>query len=357
MKRLIAAALAAPVIVTLGVAVAASGSGALTPASNQLNCLPSAGPNSGLSSLSPPQLGHAKTIYDVSVQLRLPPKAAVIAISTALQETGLKNMANSSVPESLAIPHEGVGADHDSVGLFQQRPLPPAGAGSWGTVLELMTPTVSASKFYNKMVTVSGWQTLPVSQVAQAVQVSAFPDAYAKHEPLATAIVNAVTGGSLTCTGGAISAGGWTKPITGPINSGYGDRGGVLHAGIDFGAPKGTPIRAASNGIVLVSTCNANAGGAPYSCDVDGSETIGGCGWYVDLLHADKTVTRYCHMVQRPAVRVGQAVAAGQIIGLSGSSGNSSGPHLHFETHLGNPGTNQNSVDPRLFLAQRGVSL
>ena len=62
-------------------------------------------------------------------------------------------------------------------------------------------------------------------------------------------------------------------------------------------------------------------------------------------------------MLSRPMVDVGQTVAVGQVIGLIGSSGHSSGPHLHLESHLGSPGTNDNAVDPVPFFHARLVDL
>lgn len=130
------------------------------------------------------QLGHATTIAEVAVSMRMRPRerAVTVALATAMQESGLKNYANRNVPASLRIRHEAVGQDHDSVGLFQQRPLPPHGNGSWGTVAELMDPPTSARKFYKALKRVDGWQHMPVTAAAQAVQRSAFPYAYAQHE-------------------------------------------------------------------------------------------------------------------------------------------------------------------------------
>jgi murein DD-endopeptidase MepM/ murein hydrolase activator NlpD len=58
-------------------------------------------------------------------------------------------------------------------------------------------------------------------------------------------------------------------------------------------------------------------------------------GWYVDITHAGGIVTRYCHQLVQPYVHIGQHVNAGDVIGISGSSGHSSGPHVHFKVHLG----------------------
>jgi hypothetical protein len=105
-----------------------------------------------------------------------------------MQETNLYNLANTGLPESENIPNDGTGYDHDSVGLFQQRP-----ASGWGQVDELMDPATSAHKFLQALEQVDGWQNMPVTEAAQTVQGSAFPDAYAKHQDTAEAVVDALT--------------------------------------------------------------------------------------------------------------------------------------------------------------------
>jgi hypothetical protein len=142
-------------------------------------------PVAGLTQL---QMDHARTIVAVGQRLKLPKRAYVIAVATAMQETNLRNLANPALPSSLYIKNDGVGFDHDSVGMFQQRP-----ASGWGAVNELMYPSIAAERFYRALARVPGWDKMPLTWAAQTVQGSAFPDAYAKHEMSATAVVNALT--------------------------------------------------------------------------------------------------------------------------------------------------------------------
>ncbi|MFG1928925.1 M23 family metallopeptidase [Cryptosporangium sp. NPDC048952] len=146
----------------------------------------------------------------------------------------------------------------------------------------------------------------------------------------------------------AVSAQGWTVPALGHVGSGFRTPDRPGHAGVDIIVPRYTVIRAASAGIVVTSLCNASSG----NCDVDGSPAVKGCGWYVEIAHTTGLTTRYCHMVERPAVVVGQSVETGQPLGEVGSSGNSSGPHLHFETRL-----NGDAVNPIPFMAAHGAPL
>jgi hypothetical protein len=137
--------------------------------------------------LSLAQTTNAATIVEVTRRRNLPRQAAVVAVATALQESDLHNVASSAVPESLKYPHEGVSVNLDSVGLFQQRP-----SQGWGTVAQLMDPRYATGKFFDKLVQVGGWQNLTVTDAAQAVQRSAFPGAYQKHENTARAAVAAL---------------------------------------------------------------------------------------------------------------------------------------------------------------------
>jgi murein DD-endopeptidase MepM/ murein hydrolase activator NlpD len=308
-----------------------------------------------VASLGQEQTRNAAIIISVGQQMKVPPRGWVIAIATALQESELINLGNL-----------GARNDHDSLGLFQQRP-----SQGWGTPAQIMDPAYASRKFYERMLQVANWQTRPLTDVAQAVQRSAFPDAYAKHEGRATQIVNALTGGAaraagsattvsdLTCAQpGQIAASGWTQPVLAAIVSGYRTPQRPSHFGVDLGAPRGTPIRAAAGGIVTLVRCYAvTPAGAWWGCGQDGSPSILGCGWYVEITHADNVITRYCHQGVPPKVTVGQRVAAGDIIGYVGSTGNSSGPHLHFEVHLNGDRSNAGTVDPVPFMRDKGAPL
>ncbi|WP_373310555.1 hypothetical protein [Asanoa iriomotensis] len=137
--------------------------------------------------LTQAQMNNAATIVKTGVNMGIPERGLIVAIATAMQESNLYNLANTGLPESLNYPNEGTGYDHDSVGLFQQRT-----STGWGTVEELMTPAISASKFFAALQQVFGWQNMSIAGAAQAVQVSAFPDAYAQHEGAATTVVEAL---------------------------------------------------------------------------------------------------------------------------------------------------------------------
>jgi murein DD-endopeptidase MepM/ murein hydrolase activator NlpD len=150
------------------------------------------------------------------------------------------------------------------------------------------------------------------------------------------------------------AAGAWTSPVPAGLVSAFRTVARPTHDGVDLGAPRNTPIRAAAAGRVIRVVCNVSKG----TCDVDGNRTLKGCGWYAEVQHAGNVVTRYCHMVRRPSVRVGQSVGRGQILGYVGTSGSSSGPHLHFEVHTNAPpATRANAVNPVWFLRARGIYL
>ncbi len=114
--------------------------------------------------------------------------------------------------------------------------------------------------------------------------------------------------------------------MNGPITSGFGLRWGRLHAGVDIGVGFGTPIRAAAAGTVSYAGW------------------LGGYGNLVVVEHGGGLATAYAHQ-QRIYASVGQTVAQGDVLGEVGSTGNSTGPHLHFEVRI-----NGSAVDPLGYL-------
>ncbi|GAA2520282.1 M23 family metallopeptidase [Pilimelia columellifera] len=129
---------------------------------------------------------------------------------------------------------------------------------------------------------------------------------------------------------------GYAHPMPGAaVTSCFGQRWGTLHAGIDFAKPSGTPIQSVKAGRVVAAGWN-----------------YGGYGISVMVKHDDGYLTHYAHM-SRKAVQAGQRVAAGQTLGYEGSTGDSTGPHLHFEVHKGM----WNQVNPTGWLRARGVNI
>lgn len=120
------------------------------------------------------QAVNATTIAAVGKRLALPNHAVTVALATALQESGLHNLDFG---------------DRDSLGLFQQRP-----SQGWGTPAQIMSPRDAAAAFYRRLVRVPGWQAMPLTVAAQAVQRSAKPDGYAQWDPQARLLARALTG-------------------------------------------------------------------------------------------------------------------------------------------------------------------
>jgi hypothetical protein len=139
------------------------------------------------SQLSAEQRGNAEVIIGVAKGMGLPPRAWLIGLATAMQESGLRNL--------------GYG-DRDSLGLFQQRP-----SQGWGSPAEVTNPVHAATAFFQHLRQVPSWDRLPVTVAAQTVQRSAFPDAYSRWEGLAAQLVSALAGVSdpTGCGSGAVN--------------------------------------------------------------------------------------------------------------------------------------------------------
>ncbi|SHF80672.1 hypothetical protein [Geodermatophilus nigrescens] len=122
--------------------------------------------------LSGEQWTNAQTIAAVGKERGLPERAIVIALATAMQESTLRNLDYG---------------DRDSLGLFQQRP-----SQGWGTPAQVQDPVYAAGQFYDRLVRVPGWDTMRLTEAAQLVQRSGFPELYQQHEPLAAALTAAL---------------------------------------------------------------------------------------------------------------------------------------------------------------------
>ncbi|WP_341715727.1 hypothetical protein QQG74_17060 [Micromonospora sp. FIMYZ51] len=123
--------------------------------------------------LTDEQTGNVKEIIAATKKAGMDERAAVVSIATALQESKLENLG-----------HLGDRNDHDSQGLFQQRP-----SSGWGTVEQITDPQYSTTAFLKGLKQVDGWQEMPLTEAAQTVQVSAHPFLYAQWEQQAADLV------------------------------------------------------------------------------------------------------------------------------------------------------------------------
>ncbi|MEJ3746624.1 hypothetical protein WEI85_25450 [Actinomycetes bacterium KLBMP 9797] len=129
------------------------------------------------------QMANAATIAAMGIRQQMPERAVVVALATAFQESKLENL---------------TGGDRDSLGLFQQRP-----SQGWGTPEQIRDPRYSATKFYGALKRVRGWEAMRITDAAQRVQRSAFPEAYEKWADNSTVLAKALLGkatGAVACS-------------------------------------------------------------------------------------------------------------------------------------------------------------
>ncbi|NLT54924.1 MAG: C40 family peptidase [Actinomycetales bacterium] len=219
---MIAAAALAPLILALGIALTATGSGALDPppALGSVLCLDQATPGTPATppvtvvagvTLDAEQWRNARTIRDVGIALGIPTQGLMIAIATAMTESGMRNLAYG---------------DADSLGLFQQRP-----SAGWGTPEEIQDPVRSSTSFFRALQKIPNWEELPLTVAAQQVQRSAYPDRYAVWEPLAGSMIVALSRVEVLCAALDVDT-----PLDGDITA---------HLPPGFTLPATTPIRVA----------------------------------------------------------------------------------------------------------------
>ncbi|RYP88650.1 hypothetical protein EKO23_01810 [Nocardioides guangzhouensis] len=305
------------------------------------------------------QLANAQTVIAVGQGMNVPARGVLIALAAAHQESRFQNYANdglgrdlepeqAGVERSLSLPHDAVGSDHGSLGIFQQQwPW-------WGSIPDLMDPAASSRKFFMRLMSVRGWQEMSVTAAAQAVQRSAYPDAYADDEAIAASLM-----GRADLTSGSVEEASWTSGSEGgpcvepatfsgrvvsplPASARFTDQrnfggSGQLwsrgHTGTDLSTACGTPVVAANDGVVSIETDQAWAGK-----------------WLVKVgVGEGRLHTWYAHM-QSVSVVQGQRVRAGQKIGAVGSLGNSTGCHLHFEVHPQGGSIYEDDEDPSKWL-------
>lgn len=208
------------------------------------------------------QIPNARTVQVTGVAMKVPAHGQIVALATALQESGLRNLDYG---------------DRDSLGLFQQRP-----SQGWGTAQQVRDPVHASTRFYEALLKVSGWQSMTVTEAAQAVQKSGFPDAYAEWEPLATALQKAIA--KSLSTESSASKGDeneQTDSVAGECGTGEdGAKFGPIPAG---SVPKGYKIPAdAPKSIRTAIRWGLGQLGAPYqwggACtDPHGQDPMGRC--------------------------------------------------------------------------------
>lgn len=364
-KVLATIAAAATAVVLLAVLVlAAAVDGAISCASNAITGL-----------LSPiikvqEQLDNWLLINKIGVELGIPKEKRVVALAVAYQESDAKNVEFG---------------DRDSLGLFQQRP-----SQGWGTREQILDPVYSTTKFYQTMLGIKGYESMNPLPLALAVQRPSYaaytspdhnfnswlddatsfvnqvesgiiPKLNPNNEGVPTAeetqqandkaslcriAVEGFAGGLQDAVGKLVPSfnssdtpGKLGMPLENPVvSSEYGmrfhpiDRVWRLHDGIDFAAPCGTPLYASAAGVIRMA------------------EFRSGPGYYTQIDHGGGVDSGYAHQTGfAPGIRTGATVERGQLIGYVGTTGKSTGCHLHYRVFFGGSGLDD-TVNPRPFL-------
>lgn len=310
-------------LVIVLVIASAGGSSTTAPCVVDDDQLSVAGASSSTAGLDEQQRNNAAQIVSVGRSIGANDRALTIALMTAFQESNLRVLANDRVPASLNLPHEGVGSDHDSLSLFQQRP-------GWGGIADRMDVDYTVRAFFGGpdgpnhgsprgLFDVRGWEVMGLGEAAQTVQVSAFPSAYAKWEDEATALV-AELSGMLNCSSGGTIGGEIALPLKGDmrVTSGFGPRNlngkPGWHQAVDLVPARGTvcgvPVYAIRPGEVIASYY-----------------------MFLTVRDSDGYTVSYLHMYQADrTVKVGDFIQAGQQVGLIGDEGSATGES--FGCHL-----------------------
>lgn len=263
------------------------------------------------------QMKNAQTIASVGKSMGMSARDIQIGIMTAIAESMLRNVNYG---------------DRDSLGLFQQRP-----SMGWGTPAQVTDPVYASRKFFSSLKGITNRDKMTPWMAAQSVQRSAFSDGsnYRVQWNEATAIYKALLAGARGAGGGYVPGpGGRFKPINRGVTSGlHGTDTG--YPAVDMAAPTGTPLYAVSDGVISKSydIRGYEPRRAAYGLPQDGYRSYG----RVIYLKTDAgPEVLYAHLSRR-SVNAGQRVKGGALIGRSGGTGNSTGPHLHFGSRGASP--------------------
>lgn len=327
------------------------------------------------------QLSNAAYIMDAAQALGLDQAAQILGVMTAMGESSLKNI---DYGDNAINPN---GTVADSIGLFQQQ-------SSWGSTADRMDPTTSATLFYKRLETVSGWQNLEPTIAIHRVQGNADPYHYAPYQSPATAIVNALGGGTaaVAATTAPIdpSAAPTASQTAVALTGGCGDGSTVLPLKAPFDrtstfGPRSQPTEGASSwhpGYDLQTRISGTSSGASgYSCGSPiyaaqaGTVTVAS-GYTISVKSAQGYTISYLHMYPPDMkVKPGDSVTAGEQLAITGTNGPSTGCHLHIQIDKAGSTNAQVSalkdahddgdpdayaattVDPNQFFALFGVTL
>ena len=244
-----------------------------------------------------------------------------------------------------------VATDHDSLGIYQQRPS----QETWGTAAQIVDPVHAINKFYDHLVKIPADQRAQMALIDIGIKVQIpDPDAYKRswqwNDVAKDIVATYMSGGSddpsgVICSESAgVSTGDWQLPLTKDsycTSDPYGMRWhpilGVwrLHAGLDMACNNGDPIYAVHDGTIKMAGVNGSFGN------------------YVEIEHRGNISTGYAHMARiSDSVSKGSMVKTGQVIGYVGTSGGSTGPHLHFLVK-----EKGGYIDPVTYMDKHGVKL
>lgn len=303
------------------------------------------------------QLSNAIQIMKAASDLKLPVAAQILGVQAAIGESTLKAI------------DFGDTAGPDSRGLFQQR-----ANGAWGSYEDRMDPHTSATNFLKALQRVEDWEDLAPTQAIHRVQGNQDANHYTPYRAPASAIVKALSGADLgdidangVCantdasaeTIGELGSGDWSSPFPGSrITSGFGGRACPAgascnvnttdHKGVDLAGGTGTDVLAPTDMKITVAE--------------QGQGWKAGYGTYIIAKQVEKPgmVFEFHHMVHGSLkVSAGDTVAAGTPLGTVGTTGNSTGVHLHFQVATpdtpANKPTFKHVIDPTPILKAKGV--